>query len=266
MKPALQNGFHIMLKFLFMPGKLALYPLLLVLSLPVQAAPLDQMIDIKHRENSEGRLTQQRVEEMDDRKQHLIERYRQLALELDQVERSNQSLEIMVAGQTKMQDEFAAQVAQIDTTQRHITPMMIDMVDALEQFVRLDLPFLPEERSLRTSALRQILEDPTVNQSTRYTRILDAYQIESDYGRSLETYQEKVTLEDGVRIVNVLRIGRIGLYYLSLDGTQAGYWERKAQQWRPLPTSSLSSLKKGILIAQKKATPDLLNLPVTVME
>ena len=255
-----------MFKYLVVPGRLALYPLLFTLSLQVQAASLNQLLDIKQQENGESRQTQQRVEEIDDQKQRLIEHYRQQALELDRVERANQSLAKMVAGQTKIQDEFAVKVARIDATQRHITPMMADMVDALEQFVRLDLPFLAEERALRAEALRQILEDPSVNQSTRYARILDAYQIESDYGRSLEAYQGKITLENSVRTVTLLRVGRIGLYYLSLDGTQAGHWEGKSKQWRSLPTSQLSSLKKGVLIAQKRATQDLLNLPVTVTE
>ncbi|MCW8885347.1 MAG: DUF3450 domain-containing protein [Motiliproteus sp.] len=251
-----------MLKFLSIPLSFTLFSL--TLSLPLQADPINQLLAIKQQENNYSRQTQITREQIDDRKQQQIERYRQLSQELEQLKRYNRNMETMLSKQQQQQDQHLKKVTQIANTERHINPMMSDMVDALEQFIRLDLPFLRQERDLRIQNLKQLLQDPSLNHSNRFARILDAYQIESNYGRSLEAYQGKVTLSGDERTVTFLRVGRIGLYYLSLDGQQAGRWHHPEQQWQNLPTAQLASLQQGLLIAQKRATPDLINLPVSL--
>ncbi len=53
----------------------------------------------------------------------------------------------------------------------------------------------------------------------RYRRLLEAYQIELDYGRTMISYKGK--LEDG-READFVRVGRVSLLYRTADGEEVG--------------------------------------------
>ena len=178
----------------------------------------------------------------------------------------NSQLEQLVSSQ---QDELASvedQLANIDTTQRDITPLMIKMVEVIEQFVELDTPFLPEERNSRVAQLKTMMDRADVNLSEKYRRILEAYQVETEYGRTLEAYQGELVTEDRNRTVDFLRVGRVGLYYLTLDQMEAGMWDQETQSWQQLPRDSVQSVIQGMKVARKQLPPDLLTLPVKTPE
>ena len=123
----------------------------------------------------------------------------------------------------------------------------------------MDIPFLPEERQFRVAELQTIMERADVSLAEKYRRVLEAYQVETEYGRTIEAYQDELELDERIRTVNFLRIGRVGLYYLTLDGQQAGVWD---EGWRPLDSQYRQAIDKGLKVAKKQLPPDLLVLPV----
>jgi hypothetical protein len=139
---------------------------------------------------------------------------------------------------------------------------MTEMVDTLGKFVDLDLPFLPDERTLRLRMLNELKSRSDVATAEKYRRIIEAYQIESEYGRTIEAYRASIELEAGQRIVDVLRVGRIALLYRGLEGNIAGFWDQESNKWQSLPDEYDAALRRGIMIARKQAAPDLLELPV----
>jgi hypothetical protein len=143
---------------------------------------------------------------------------------------------------------------------------MIKMVEVLEQFVELDTPFLPEERNSRVAQLKEMMDRADVNLSEKYRRILEAYQVETEYGRTLEAYQGELDTEDRNRTVDFLRVGRVGLYYRTLDQMEAGMWDQETQSWQQLPRDSVQSVIQGLKVARKQLPPDLLTLPVKTPE
>jgi hypothetical protein len=149
----------------------------------------------------------------------------------------------------------------METTQREIVPLMLKMVEVISQFVALDIPFLPEERQFRVAELQAIMERADVSLAEKYRRVLEAYQVETEYGRTIEAYQDELELDEKIRTVNFLRIGRVGLYYLTLDGQQAGVWDGD-ERWRPLDSEYLQAIDKGLKVAKKQLPPDLLVLPI----
>jgi lipopolysaccharide biosynthesis regulator YciM len=87
------------------------------------------------------------------------------------------------------------------------------MADSLEQFVNLDAPFSLNERLKRVTQVRATLLDPRVTASEQVRQVLEAYNIEREYGRTIETYEDSIVLDGEEKVVNILRIGRLALMY-----------------------------------------------------
>jgi hypothetical protein len=110
------------------------------------------------------------------------------------------------------------------------------------------------------------MERADVTISEKYRRILEAYQVETEYGRTIEAYQGDMTMADNTRTVDFLRIGRVSLYYLTLDGQEVGMWDKKSKQWIQLDNSYRQSVDQALKVASKQLPPDLLVLPVNAVE
>ncbi|HCC80655.1 MULTISPECIES: DUF3450 domain-containing protein [unclassified Methylophaga] len=230
------------------------------------AGALDQAVDQQVQTDIAAQRTQQQIDSLDDETRELLAEYRSVLNQKESLAAYNSQLEQLVSSQ---QDELVLieeQLANIDTTQRDITPLMIKMVEVLEQFVELDTPFLPEERNSRVAQLKEMMDRADVNLSEKYRRILEAYQVETEYGRTLEAYQGELDTEDRNRTVDFLRVGRVGLYYLTLDQMEAGMWDQETQSWQQLPRDSVQSVIQGLKVARKQLPPDLLTLPVKTPE
>ena len=156
-------------------------------------------------------------------------------------------------------------LAVVDRSERELTPLMLRMLDSIDKFVTLDLPFLKQERRERIENLKRLMADPEATSAERYRRLLEAYQIEIDYGRSLGVERAQIGTEGTAREVDVLRIGRASLFYLTLDGEEAGRWDAATKNWQPLENEWRASVKKGLRIAREISAPDVLHLPMPVV-
>ena len=73
---------------------------------------------------------------------------------------------------------------------------------------------------------------------------------------------------DGVdREVEFLQVGRIALLYQTTDTELSGAWDQRSRAWVPLDRGEYrSAIRKGLRIAAKQASIDLMNLPVAAPE
>jgi hypothetical protein len=92
----------------------------------------------------------------------------------------------------------------------------------------------------------------------RYRRLLEAYQIELDYGRTLFAYTG--TLPDG-READFVRVGRVSLMYRTSDGEEAGYWDAEQKQWVAANEYN-KAIENAVLMATKELAPELMMIPV----
>ena len=106
----------------------------------------------------------------------------------------------------------------------------------------------------------------TNDQIQRENRILEAYQIEMDYGRTLEAYRDELDADGVSRTVDLVRVGRVGLYYQSLDGAQAGYWDRHARGWIDVDGADRLAIRQALRIARKQTAPELLRVQLPAPE
>jgi len=233
-----------------------------------QAAPdpLKSAIDTEVAANARAARVQQNIDSLADETQRMLDEYRLTLRRTESLKLYNQHVEGMLVSQ---QDEMASlrqQLQEVEITQREIVPLMLRMIDSLEQFVTLDVPFLLEERQSRIANLKAMLDRADVTAAEKFRRVLEAYQVEGEYGRTIGTYTGRVETGGQARTVEFLRIGRIGLMYLSLDGREGGIWNNSERAWQPLTGEYRAAVAKGLRIASKQAAPDLLELPVAAAE
>lgn len=210
----------------------------------------------------EAQSSQQRIEKLDDATRDALLRYRQALQQREQLGEYNTRLADMVAAQQAELKSLESQLGSIENTQRELLPLMQRMLDSLEQFVALDLPFLPDERGERIDQLRDLMLRSDVSVAEKYRRLIEAYQIESDYGRTLEAWRGSLEQGDSVRVVDYLRLGRVMFFYQSLDGREQGYWDVEGQAWAALPNGYRRTMEQGMRMARQQQTPTMLRLPL----
>lgn len=210
----------------------------------------------------EAAESQQRIESLDDASRQALSRYQQAIAQREQLSDYNQQVEEMLAEQRAELARLQQQLSSIDETRHAVMPLLQRMYDSLERFVELDLPFQLEERQDRLAQLEALLARPNVSVAEKYRRVLEAYQIESDYGRTLEGWRGTLDQESGTRVVDFLRLGRVMMFYQTLDGSEQGYWDQAQQAWVSLPDRYRRTLEEGLNIARQQQTPVMLRLPL----
>ena len=143
---------------------------------------------------------------------------------------------------------------------------MTKMITTLESFVSLDMPFLPQERAKRVTELKAMMSRADVSTSEKYRRILEAYQVENEYGRTIEAYRGLQVVNGKELSVDFLRVGRVALIYQTLDGEQMGQYDLKNKKWQELDSDYEKSIKTALKVAKKQTAPNLLHLPIAKPE
>jgi hypothetical protein len=228
--------------------------------------PLDDAVDIRGQANTELTEVQGRVEALSDATDDMLTLYQSALRQNESLRIYNGQLDALIVAQEIERASLKEQTDRVELVSRDVTPLMLRMIDALSAFVSLDVPFLEEERTERILELRKLMRKANVTESEKYRRIMEAYQIENEYGRTIEAYRSTLDRDDKEVTVNFLRVGRIALVYQSLDESQAGVWNQHSRSWEPLDGSFRSAIRQGLRIARKQTAPDLIRLPLPAPE
>jgi FtsZ-binding cell division protein ZapB len=230
------------------------------------SSQLDRVVGQRIEGNQAGAQSQVRVDKLSDETDKLASEYRSVLQQIDALRIYNRQVEELITAQEEEMASLRSQIDDVELVGRQVVPLMLEMVAALDSFVELDVPFLPDERSSRVAALRELLTRADVTDAERFRRILEAYQIENEYGRTIEAYSGELELDGKSRTVDFLRVGRVVFIYRTRDGAEVGAWDQEARAWQTLPGGYHSAVLQGLRIARKQAAPDLLRLPLPAAE
>ncbi|MBT8083757.1 MAG: DUF3450 domain-containing protein [Woeseia sp.] len=241
--------------------------LLFVMALSAEAqSQAERVVELQAQGLKTSADAQDRIDSLDDETRDMLNEYRQTMSQVSDLGAYNDQLEGLVATQRVELADFERQFQEIEITKRRILPLIVRMIEVLKEFVAIDIPFLEKERGLRIAALEALLARPEVPTSEKYRRTMEAYQVEMEYGHTIEAYEGEMVVDGEARTVNFLRYGRLGLYYMTLDGREIGYWDNNEDSWVELPGDYRQSLDRAIRIARKQLPPDLTRLPVPAPE
>ncbi|WP_376692685.1 DUF3450 domain-containing protein [Wenzhouxiangella sp. EGI_FJ10409] len=236
---------------------------LLLGAFAVNAQVLDRSIDVENQITRQAAQTQERINQLDEETQQLVDEYRQVLAETESLQRYNEQMQSVVDNQ---EDEIVSindQLAGLEQTNRDVVPLMIDMAETLEQLVRADVPFRLQERVERAENVVDTLDRSDITNSEKFRLIIEAYQAELEYGRTMEAYRG--ALPDGQQ-VEFLRVGRTLVFWQSLDGNTTGWWNPNSRQFEQLDDSYGLPVSDGLAIARNQVAPDLIRLPVPAPE
>ncbi len=144
----------------------------------------------------------------------------------------------------------------------HLEPYLDELLVQVKELKAQDLPFATVERERRLADLEAALNSYDVDLPEKLNRVMEVLKIEAGFGRGFEVSEEVLNRGDGETAVRVLRLGRVGLYYLTLDGSQAGLFNRESNTWGKLPGIYSEAVKEALRMALKQRAFDLVQLPV----
>ncbi len=211
---------------------------------------------------TEAQASQQAIEELDDETMSMVSAYNREIERYQDLLTYNENMRELLASQQAERERLRAELLEVETIRQEIVPLMLEMVEVLDQFIALDKPMLTQERGARIAQLKSIITRSDVDIAEKYRRIIEAYQIEAEYGQTLEAYEATTQVADEELTVDFLRVGRVALFYVSLDRNQAGIWDENSNDWASLPDSHLDSLDYALRVAREQAPPNLIALPL----
>jgi hypothetical protein len=231
----------------------------------VFAQSVDQVLQADQRRLNLAQQSQERINTVVEGTRSLEDQYRAINKEIDGLKVYNRLMRAQVEGQLATLDDIGLSMDQVDVINRQIFPLMERMIDGLKQSVSLDIPFLMDERTTRVADLESMMERSDVSVAEKFRKVMEAYQIENEYGWTSENFTQSLTLDGVTRSFNMLRIGRVGLYFQSDDARVTGRWDNEARQW-VVDDSSRNEIRKGLRMARQLIAPELISIPVPAAE
>ena len=231
------------------------------------AQSIDPIVEVGKQRTVAAKASQAKIDRLADETATLLSDYKTVMKQVDGLKVYNARLERQIANQERRIRDIDNSIAEAAVIQRQIPPLVTRMLDGLEQFINLDMPFDLDIRLGNIDAVRANMDRSDVTSAEAFRQVLELYSIELQYGRGIEAYTDTINLYGAEREVDILRIGRVALVYQSTDGAETGAWNKDTQSWEALSAGDYSAaVRKGVRIAKKQATIELLNMPVSAPE
>jgi len=232
----------------------------------VQAQSLSSTVQVETGINKDSAISQNRVSNLARQTLELLAEYRSVVRETESLRIYNDNLQRVVTDQRNEVQSINNQLAGLEETNRGVVPLMLDMIEALDQIVEADIPFRIEERRARVQRLRDMMDQAEVTASEKYRRVMEAYQSELEFGRTTEAYSD--TLPTTGQTVDFLRVGRTLLVYQTSDNSVTGWFNPNpgSRKFEELPDRYRLEVKEGLAIAKNEKAPNLVTLPVPLPE
>jgi predicted RND superfamily exporter protein len=229
----------------------------------------DSLTDLHQEEfkiHAAAAKSQKKINALFEQSQELLVEYRSVVDQTENLKVYNDYLAGLVADQQRAIDSLQRQIDSIEETKQGIVPLMFRMIDSLDKFVDLDIPINLTERKERIQRLRDVMSNSNVTVSEQFRQVIEAYQIENEYGTRIQSYQGTLN-DNGTEVtVDFFNLGRTALLALSLDQTAAWRWDNDSRKWERLGDEYLNSVVDAVKMAQGIIPADLIKLPIKAAE
>ncbi|WP_317933308.1 DUF3450 domain-containing protein [Halioxenophilus sp. WMMB6] len=228
---------------------------------------LNQIFEVGESKVNAGLQSQQRIDRLQEQTNALLQEFKTVNKQIEGLRVYNAQLEKQIAKQLEVIKDLEESIDNVTIIERQIQPLVLRMLEGLTQFISLDVPFHIEQRTEELEKVTANMDRADISVAEKFRQVLELYKIEAEYGRKISTYETALTLDGVEREVNVLQVGRIALLYQTKDTKLSGAWDASQGAWTPLDSGDYrSAILKGIRIAKKQASVDILELPILAPE
>lgn len=226
---------------------------------------LEQNLGVARSMQQDSAASQKRIDQLAAETESMLQEYQRLKTDADYQTRYEAELRQLEQQQSVEMESLQQQLQTLQHTRKRLIPLMRSMVESLERFVVLDLPFHRQQRLDAVISLREKVFSGQLLLADKFRLLMEAYQAELAYGNTLEHYRDQINVQGEASqtlTVEVVRIGRLALYYLTPDGQRGGWWNAETRQWEPLPDDQISQVRTALKVAAGQVAPELLDLPL----
>lgn len=230
------------------------------------AQDVDDLFEVGEQRIQTAQAQQEQIDQIVEVTQDRFQEFQTLQREVEDLRVYNNLLQAQVDAQNRELNNLYEAIDNVGLIERQILPLMTRMITGLERFIDLDVPFLLDERQARVARLRGLLERSDVTVASQFSNVLEAWLIEmEDYGTTGDVYTDEIMTAEGVlREVELLRIGRIALLYVTPDNTRAGAWDARSGQF--VAVNDLAGEIRTGINAYESGQPALFVVPVAPPE
>lgn len=247
-------------------GLLPLLALLLVAGLQtkvVYGAELDTVIKAGADKTAAAQASQRRIDSTAAQSDKLLRQFQLVNKQIEGLQVYNAQLTRQIDSQRQTMADIAESVENAALIERQIIPLSLNMLDALEQFIRLDLPFKLEERQTSVEQVRENMDSARFSAAEKSRQVLELYAIESEYSATLEQFDGVLTIDGQQRQGAFLRIGRVALLFQTADQSLTEVWSKTDNQWQTVAAGDYRrAVANAIRMAKKQAPLDMIKLPL----
>ena len=206
--------------------------------------------------------TQLRLDDWAEEKAGLTSRYRSALAGVEWLgRRKSEETEKLDALEARIA-EMSRRLSEAQRLESSIQDSLMVILVKLEDSVRHGLPFLPRERALRLGSVRQDLIQPHIPPAEKLRRLLEALQIEAGYASTVEVYQDRIGIDGQEVHADILRLGRLSLFWRTPDGDRVGHFDRAQGRWIELSGGYERAIARAMEMATRMRPMELIDLPL----
>ena len=242
---------------------LALTVAILALAEPAQDEPTGQELqDTVDQTVTTRQATQQQKNNWADEKAELVRRYRAAQANVQWLEERKLTETARAEALEAVVSELRRRLDEADRLEESIQDTLVVLLNRLDESVTRGLPFLATERQLRLALVETELARPDVDSAEKLRRLLEALQIEAGFASSVEVYQEEIMVGGQNMFADILRMGRLALFWRTPDGSLVGHFDQATGQWLELPGSEKRGIGLAIEMATRMRPFEVIELPL----
>ncbi|MDC3375633.1 DUF3450 domain-containing protein [Gammaproteobacteria bacterium] len=223
---------------------------------------VDSTIDLSVQSSNLSIDAQEKIEELDEISKKVYFEYKDTLNEYKSLKNYDDQLSEIIDAQFREITNINQQIDSLDDINIDILPLLKTMIDTLRKVIDLDIPFLREGRVQRVNNLDDLLLRADITTAEKFRKVFEAYQIEADFGKTIENYPGYITLNNNQIAVDFFRLGRLGLFYRTPDGNETGFWNLGSNDWSHEGGSLDKNIKAALDISNRQSPPNFITLPL----